>query len=191
MWNARTKNDLIIEVWEKLDCESIGSAEIEAIELVVTEQYGKAAIESPMVIARLLADEGADLRHSEIMELYVERVSDRPYDAAFRGIIKTDSLDSAAASIRNLENLRRRYVADNDKEGIRLARTAGLRGKSAAAALAEKETADESTRRLNTEIASWFTVWLQTPDVFETWLDLRRRSPEFTAKFEASLDADQ
>ncbi len=190
MWKARTKNDLIIEVWEKLDCESIGSTEIEAIELVVKEKYGEAAVESPMVIARLLADEGADLRHSEIMELYVERVSDRPYDAAFRGIVKIDSLDSAAASIRNLENLRRRYVADNDKEGIRLARHAGQRGKSSAAAIAEKETADESTRRINSEIASWFTVWLQTPDVFETWLDLRRRSPEFKGTFEAFSDPE-
>lgn len=188
MWNARTKNDLIIEVWEKLDCESIGAAEIEAIELVVKEQYGKAAVESPMVIARLLADEGADLRHSEIMELYVGRVTDRPYDAALRGIVKIDDLQSAAASIRNLENLRRRYVADNDKEGLRLVRNAGMRGKSSAAALAEKENAREMARSVNTEIASWFTVWLQTPDVFETWLDLRQRSPEFIEKFGAFSD---
>lgn len=35
MWNSRTKIDLIIEVWEKLDCESVGAREIEAIETVV------------------------------------------------------------------------------------------------------------------------------------------------------------
>ena len=59
MWQSRTKNDLIIEVWEKLDCENVGAAEIEAIEVVVKEQYGEAAVDSPMIIARLLADEGA------------------------------------------------------------------------------------------------------------------------------------
>jgi len=32
MWLSRNKNDLIIEVWEKLDCENVGAAEIEAIE---------------------------------------------------------------------------------------------------------------------------------------------------------------
>src|SRR5438445_6034368 len=116
MWHARTKNDLIIEVWEKLDCENVGAAEIEAIETVVADQYGQAAVDSPMVIARLLADEGAQLRHSEIMRLYVERTSDRPYDAALRNVLKIDGLKTAAASIRNLENLRQKYSRDNDKE---------------------------------------------------------------------------
>ena len=40
MWQSKTKNDLIIEVWEKLDCESVGAIEIEAIETVVREKYG-------------------------------------------------------------------------------------------------------------------------------------------------------
>ena len=70
----------MIEVWERLDCESVGAEEIIAIEKSVLDRFGKSAVDSPMVIARLLADEGAVLRHSEIMELYVERNSDRPYE---------------------------------------------------------------------------------------------------------------
>ena len=35
MWQAKNKRDLMIEVWEKLDCESVGSTEVEAIEEVV------------------------------------------------------------------------------------------------------------------------------------------------------------
>ena len=81
MWNARNKNDLIIEVWEKLDCESVGADEIRAIEIAVEDVFGKPAVDPPMTIARLLADEGAELRHSEIMALHVERAEDRPYDA--------------------------------------------------------------------------------------------------------------
>jgi hypothetical protein len=81
MWNARNKNDLIIEVWEKLDCESVGADEIRAIEIAVEDVFGKPAVDPPMMIARLLADEGAELRHSEIMALHVERAEDRPYDA--------------------------------------------------------------------------------------------------------------
>ena len=54
MWTSRTKQDLIIEVWEKLDCESVGAAEIEAIEEAVRARYGEAAVESPMHIARRL-----------------------------------------------------------------------------------------------------------------------------------------
>ena len=81
MWKSRNKTELIIEVWEKLDCESVGAAEVEAIEIAVEAVYGKPAVESPMRIARLLADEGAELRHSEIMDLYLQRVSVRPHAA--------------------------------------------------------------------------------------------------------------
>ena len=115
MWHARTKDELIIEVWEKLDCESVGAAEIEAIETAVAAEYGQAAVDSPMIIARLLADEGAELRHPEIMRLFVERASDRPYDAAFRNLMDTESLRGALRSIRELNNLRQKYAADNDR----------------------------------------------------------------------------
>ena len=183
MWQARTKNDLIIEVWEKLDCENVGAAEIEAVETVVADHYGRSAVDSPMVIARLLADEGAELRHSEIMKLYVERASDQPYDAALRNVLKIDDLKSATTSIKNLENLRRKYKSENDKEGLRLVRETALRGKSTALDRAEKKHLDAVSRQINAEIAQWFTIWIQTPEVFESWVGLRQSSPEFIEKF--------
>jgi len=183
MWLSRTKNDLIIEVWEKLDCESIGAAEIEAIEMVVRDQYGESAVESPMVIARLLADEGAELRHSELMALYVKRATDRPYDAAFVDLGDTRDLKGAARTIKKLENLRRKYTSDNDKDGLRLVRQKGIELKTRATEMSTKKNADAITRQIGEEIAQWFTVWLQTPDVFESWVALRQNTPEFIEKF--------
>jgi hypothetical protein len=129
MWKSRTKTDLIIEVWEKLDCESVGAKEIEAIETVVREKYGLSAVESPMIIARLLADEGAELRHSEIMELDVARRTESPYDAMFRNVLKFSDFKQTLISIRNLENLRRKFAVENDREGLRLVRDTALKGK--------------------------------------------------------------
>lgn len=183
MWKARNKTELIIEIWEKLDCENIGAAEIEAIETVVADQYGDAAVDSPMVIARLLADEGAQLRHAEIMNLFLERASVRPYDAVLRNILKLEDLRSAAASIRQLENLRQKYARENDKKGLRLIRETALCGKRIKAEKAEKKDIDPAVRQVNAEIAEWFTVWLQTPELFESWLRLRQSSPEFAGKF--------
>ena len=183
MWQARTKDDLIIEVWEKLDCESVGAAEIEAIEVVVKEQFGDAAVDSPMIIARLLADEGADLRHSEIMNLYVDRASDRPYDAAFTNIIKLESLNSAEGTLRNLENLRKKYRSENDKNAVRLVMESARHAKELAAGMAEQKGAGDAVRQINAEIVQWFTIWLQTPEVFDDWLVLRKRSREFIEKF--------
>lgn len=171
-WQAKNKRDLIIEVWEKLDCDSVGAAEIRAVEEVVRDVYGKSAVESPMVIARMLADEGAELRHSEIMNLFVERYEEKPYTAEFRNILKLGSLLSAESSIRRLENLRKKFAADKDKEGLRQVRERTI--------AAKKEL---NKTPVQAEIAQWLTVWLQTPEAFESWLALRKRSKEFREKF--------
>lgn len=183
MWNARTKDELIIEVWEKLDCESVGAAEIEAIETAVAAEYGQAAVDSPMRLARLLADEGADLRHSEIMTLYVERASDRPYDAALRNVLRLDDLPSALSSIRDLENLRKKYILDNDKEGLRQIRETALAGKRDVNAVAESPKTDAIERQVKIEISQWLSLWLQTPEIFADWVDMRQNAKEFVEKF--------
>lgn len=189
MWLSRNKNDLIIEVWEKLDCENIGAAEIEAVEAVVADQYGKSAVDSPMVIARLLADEGAQLRHSEIMTLYLERAADRPYDAALRNILSTSSLAATERSIRDLENLRRKYKSENDKEGLRLIRETAIAERQKLVKLAEKPNASSESRSLKEEIANWLRIWLETPEVFEHWVDVRKNSPDFISQFAADAEA--
>src|SRR2546430_1361229 len=101
--NARTKDELVIEVWEQLDCESVGAKELEAIQDAVRDRFGAGAVESPAAIARTLADEGAVLRHPEVIE----------YDAGWRerSFQKThlpetaifDSLKEAADSIKRLD----------------------------------------------------------------------------------------
>ncbi len=183
MWQARTKNELIIEVWEKLDCENVGAVEIEAIETAVAAEYGQAAVDSPMIIARLLADEGAELRHAEIMQLFVERASDRPYDAAFRNLMDLTSLRGALRSIRELNNLRQKYAAENDRDGVRLARQTALDAKQRLRDEIDDPRTDGLRRRMSIEISEWLSVWLQTPNIFNDWIELRQRSAEFRETF--------
>lgn len=184
MWQSRSKEDLIIEVWEKLDCDSVGATEIAAIEAVLLDRFGKSAVDSPMILARLLADEGAELRHSEIMQLYVERQSDRPYEAAFRNILDISDFKSLLNSIRNLENLRRKYIADSDKEGERLVREKGLEGRWQALAITENKKKTAAERVKYAEAAEWLTLWLKSPDTFEIWVKLRQATPDFQKRFD-------
>jgi hypothetical protein len=174
VWKAKTKNDLIIEVWEKLDCESIGELEITAIEEVVRDIFGKNAVDSPMIIARLLADEGAELRHSEIMNLHIKRFPSTIYDAMFRNVLSFESFSQTISNVRQLENLRRKFTAENDKEGLRILREKVVKS---------KETLLESNAKTNIELANWLTIWLQTPEMFETWTTLRMKSEDFQANF--------
>ena len=183
MFESRNKTDLIIEVWEKLDCESIGAEELITIEMAIRDQFGSAAVESPMVLARLLADEGAELRHAEIMQLFVNRNAETLYDAALRNIIDIDDLENAHASINRMENLRRKFIADDDKEGQRLLREKAMRFKDQAHERSIADKANKHVRLMNAEIAEWLTNWLRTPEMFETWVTLRFRSPEFKEWF--------
>jgi len=183
VWTSRNKTELIIEVWEKLDCETVGASEIEAIETAVADVFGKPAVESPMRIARLLADEGAELRHSEIMDLYVKRASDRPYDAALGTILDTENLRTALKSIRQMDNVRRKFESGADREGLRLLKKKAIEEKEGKLVIAKKANVAADKRLEASEMAEWLTIWLQSPEIFEKWFELRRKSADFISKF--------
>lgn len=180
---SRTKEDLVIEAWEKLDCDSVGADEIKAIEALLEARFGPAAVVSPMRLARILADEGAELRHAEIMELYVERRAETLYDAALRNLIDISSLEKASASIPRMTSLYKKFAAEEDREGLRLLREKAIRSKEDAHERSLSSKADQQTRLIFAEIAEWLTIWLRTPDLFDNWLKLRVRSAEFNEWF--------
>lgn len=173
----------MIEVWEHLDCESVGARELEAVVEAVRERFGEGAVESPVIVARLLADEGAELRHSEVLEMDARWRTQDPYEAMFRNVLRFSTFDEAAASIRRLENLRRQFQRKNDREGLRLVREAALKGKRRAQMIARNAKVDARKRAEKSEMTEWFTVWLNQPEIFEDWLSLRQASEDFRARF--------
>jgi hypothetical protein len=56
-------------------------------------------------------------------------------------------------------------------------------GKRRAEMIARNHKVEPHKREEKVEIAKWFRVWLETPDAFFDWLDVRKKSPEFRAKF--------
>ena len=185
MWKARTKRELMIEVWEYLDCETVGAKELTAVAEAVRERFGEGAVESPAAIARLLADEGAELRHAEVLEIDARWRTADPYEAAFRNVLKFSTFDEAAASIKRLENLRKQFGRKKDREGLRRVHETVLKGKQRAQMIARNPSVNERKRAEKAEIAEWFTVWLRQPEIFNDWLDLRQRSKDFRERFSA------
>lgn len=183
-WKSRTKRDLMIEVWEYLDCESVGAHELKEIERVVRERFGGGAVESPAQVARLLADEGAELRHAEVLELDAQWRSADPYEAMFRNVLKFSTFAQAATSIKNLNNLRRQFKRKGDSEGLRRVQETALKGKQRAEMISRNRAVDEKKRLEKAEIAEWFTVWLKQPEIFQDWLELRQRSKGFRERFD-------
>jgi hypothetical protein len=187
-WKARTKRELMIEVWEHLDCETVGARELEEIVEAVRERFDGGALESPAAIARLLADEGAELRHAEVLEMDARWRTADPYEPMFRNVLRFSDFEQAANSIKRLDNLRRQFARKKEQEGLRRVRDVALRGKQRAQMIAANKSVDRRKRAEKEEIAQWFTLWLQTPELFDDWLALRRNAPDFKKRFGASDD---
>jgi hypothetical protein len=187
---ARTKRELIITAWDDLGRTMVGASELRKIQSSIREQFGAGAVESPAAIARVLADEGAELRHPEVIE----------FDARWRqGKIKREAkrfgrleafaagkplrLHQAEAFIKKLERLRNESEREGDRAALRGAQKRAVDARQLAHSMAWNLTLDQTTRSEQAEIAEWLAVWIQTPNLFEEWLELRRRSVDFRAKF--------
>ncbi len=176
---TRTRRDLIIAVWEELDCESVGSSELEEIQRALTEEFGSGGVLSPAAIARVVADEGAVLRHPEVFECDFNWREENLRKAQSGKDLDFSDLSSAFASLVKLEERRLQQPANESAslgEIVSAARDEAL-------LQARSKVIDKELRERQKEIANWLTVWLQSPALFSDWLDLRRRSPEFLKKF--------
>jgi hypothetical protein len=185
---ARAKRDLIIETWTRLGCPAVDEKVLREIQHALGERFGTAAIDSPASIARVLADENADLRHPEVIEFDARwRESELKRDA-LEQIRKGDpkkplTLKGATATLKRLENLRKKFASENDVTKLRALREAAINEKTRAQLLARDAMLRDQTRSVQMEIVEWFRVWLEAPDIFNDWLELRRRSREYQEKF--------
>ena len=184
-WNARTKHDLIIEVWEYLDCESVGARELEQIQQALGERFGAGALRSPATIARTVADEGAVLRHPEVFQCDVKWREEYKQKCPFPEGLDFSNTSEAFASVVKFEARRLQLEIVNDETSLKELREAVVAGRKDLLLRARSKIMDGGVREQMKEISQWLTVWLQSPELFSDWLDLRRRSPEFRKKFSA------
>ena len=182
-WKSETRHDLIIEVWEDLDCDSVGARELEQIQEALLERFGEGAQDSPASIARTVADEGAVLRHPEVFD----------YDTKWRerlisGVVPVESLSfsnlpEASESMGKLEAWRREFAGDGKRWELRRLQEFALKTKQDLQLVARSRVVDTKRRLDAGEIVQWLTIWMLDPAIFEDWLSLRKRSAEFVEKF--------
>src|SRR5438270_13167483 len=109
----RSKQAFIVAEWHRLGGKAIGRKELRAIQRTLREEFGDDAIESPARIARVLADEGAELRHPEVIEFDAKWRAEKieKETLKFRGLerfldAKPLRLDEAQSLIEKLEQTR-------------------------------------------------------------------------------------
>jgi hypothetical protein len=182
-WGARTKPDLIIEVWEALDCESVGAGEIEQIQQALREKFGEDTLESPASIARTVADEGAVLRHQEVFECDVKWRERLISAVAPLESLGFSSLVEASESIRKLESWRRQFEEAGKQVDLHRLQELALKARQELQLVARSRVVETRARLEAGEIVQWLRIWMRDPAIFEDWLSLRKRSVEFVEKF--------
>jgi hypothetical protein len=108
-----------------------------------------------------------------------ELLFDPPYDSILGGILAFRTLAETEETIRRLEDLRQRFLASSDKKGVEYCRLAGALGRRRAELIARNRRVAAEKRSQKQEAALWFGIWLETPDLFEDWLLLRKKTDEF------------
>ena len=108
-----------------------------------------------------------------------------PYASRLKGMLEFHDLGSAERSLKRLDALRLEYSSVADRLGENLVFALGKKGKLRARSLAANPRVQPQKRREKQEITSWFQVWLETPDLFASWLELRKSSEEFRKLFES------
>jgi len=187
-YQSRTKDELMVEVWERLENPPVGRSLLQKVQRVLADEFGAGAVESPAAIARTLVDAGADLSHPEVLEYdaswrATEHEADGDEPRVLFDLESGWTLRTAADWIQSLETLRAQLESKNDRHAVRQITALARTEKRQAQALAASTAFSSNQRAAALEIAEWLTIWLQTPELFPTWLDLRRHSPEFLEKF--------
>lgn len=173
---------LIVQHWLDAGRPAVGQKFLEALQ----QQFGEPNGMSPASMARLLADEGAELRHPEIIE----------FDAQWRAAQFTDragrfaevaqflagaslNLEQSEIFITKLENLRKQFEDEGEVSTLSELRSVAVEARQRAQIIARNHALDGAVRLEQSEVAEWLKVWLQTPGLFADWLDLRKRSDDF------------
>lgn len=153
---------MIVEVWERTGRDVVGAGELSLIQDALVQRFG--SVSSPATIARVLADHGARLGHPEILQAD-SRWREQQHlftsdDLAF------DTIDAVVAFVEKLQKLQQTPALRQSVQQLK------------------QELDHIATKRpVAREAAQWLTVWLQNPQIFTEWLDLRRSTAEFQELF--------
>jgi hypothetical protein len=102
-----------------------------------------------------------------------------PYRETLSGVLAFSTFNEAEQTLKTLEILCRNYRAASDKKGVEYCRKIAALGRSRAELISRNKRVKIAKRIQKKEIATWFGIWLETPDIFIDWLSLRKSTEEF------------
>jgi hypothetical protein len=172
-----TKKDLILEAARGLGKERYTPAEIEQIRRQIIVLAGPEASTSPEYIVSVLEDAGMRVTYSTHID------EEGLYEEEFHDLLHFSTLEEAEMCIIRLDELLHKFQADGELAAVQRTREIGVLGRRRAEMISRNHKVDEAKRAEKEEIAQWFAIWLETPDAFFDWLEVRKQSSDFAKRF--------
>jgi hypothetical protein len=179
------KKEMILTLARDLGVKRFAPPEIEQIRRQMITRFGPEAGTSAEYIATVLSDAGlrvALTRHAD--ELH-------GYEKELRDLLHFSTLEEAEMCLIRLDELVRKFRAEKLPNVEESVRDVARLGRRRAEMIARNRAVEEAKREEKEEIAHWFAIWLETPDSFFDWLELRKQSAEFQARFPQPPEDDQ
>jgi hypothetical protein len=174
---VKTKKSMILEAARAIGAQKFTPAEIEQLRRRLIADHGEEGKTGSDYIAEVLTGAGMGVVLSQQEE------AEEQYEEEFEDLLHFKTLEDAEVSIMRLDELMRKFQTHDERAAVERVLNVARLGKRRAEMIARNAKVEPSKRAEKLEIASWFRIWLEAPDVFFDWLDVRKQSPEFQAKF--------
>jgi hypothetical protein len=174
---SASKKALIIEIAQGLAKPRFTPAEIEQIRRKLITKMGEKGKTSADYIVSVLEEAG--------MRVVLSTRSDTEgrYEEEFTDLLHFSTLDEAEMCLIRLDELLRKFLVEDERAAAERVREVARLGRRRAEMIARNHKVDALKRAEKEEIAHWFAIWLETPDAFFDWLEVRKQSPEFQKQF--------
>ncbi|HZP33000.1 MAG TPA: hypothetical protein VFB23_06505 [Candidatus Acidoferrales bacterium] len=182
---AETKKQAILEIAESLGLDKFTPAEVEQIRRQLIVKLGASGKTSPDYITEVLA--GAGLR----VILSSAADTEGQYEEEFRDLLHFATLEEAEICLMRLDELWRKFRAEGQNAAAERVLEVARLGRRRAEMIARNPRVEPHKRHQKQEILEWFRIWLETPDAFFDWLDLRKQSPEYQQRFGRDISAEE
>jgi hypothetical protein len=175
-----SKKQILIDFCRARGTSNVELGDLRAARDELRRQLGSSDRTSLGYIASVLRQAGYQVHYED---RYSDPVMPEPFATRLRGVLEFHDLPSAETSLRKLDEIYREYTSAADRLGTKFVREVVKRGRLRAQSLAANPRVQTAKRQEKQEIARWFQVWLETPELFADWVALRKASNEFRELF--------
>jgi len=173
----QTKKAMILRAAAAIGAEKWTPAEIEQLRRKLLADHGAEGKTGSDYIAEVLQSAGW-----KVVLTQQEEAEDH-FEEEFEDLLHFKTLSDAEVSLMRLDELLRRFRAHEEAAAAERVLQIARLGKRRAEMIARNHKVEAHKREEKEEIAGWFRIWLENPDAFFDWVEVRKQSPEFRSKF--------